>query len=205
MRYCKTTLKMKGFINPRLLVKILLSVFFTYVFFYGILYLKFSMDITLDIQVSTGTVQFNMSNNNYIRDNHAKRNNFTENNRKYEASNEWNIHYNQSRQTSVMLPQNKVYKILYWTDSFQKGGSWFGLGSAPFRHCPYSNCMTTRDRGELSASDAVLFFMIYTQLEDLPQPTDRQGAQKWILFNMECPARAELYSGYDHRLVLILY
>lgn len=96
------------------------------------------------------------------------------------------------------LPK-KIYKILYWTETFGSKGPakhWFGLGSDAFSSCRYDNCFSvTKGEAEYNTSDAVLFHMRF--LTNKTFPTYRFSQQKWIMHIIEPPSYEPDYSKYN--------
>lgn len=80
----------------------------------------------------------------------------------------------------------KIKLILFWTTFFESNDFYVGFGSKPFNQCHQtSSCFTTNDRNLLNQSDAVIFHIRNTDLEDLPQT--RLPHQRWIFFLQESP------------------
>lgn len=80
-------------------------------------------------------------------------------------------------------PESHV--VLYWTSVFGRADFELGLGDAPFRGCPVSNCYSTNDRSQLSRATAVLLHGRTMRLTDLPRRHSPQ--QLFVLTLGEAP------------------
>lgn len=88
---------------------------------------------------------------------------------------------------------NHHFKILYWTISDDKRATWLGLGSKPFEKCTYKNCELTNNHSEYNTSDAVLFYLWYTQEQSIRNiRLHRPDGQKWIMHLRESPIRTHM-------------
>lgn len=84
-------------------------------------------------------------------------------------------------------------KILYYTKFYRSTDFKFGIGHECFNNCRMKNCFATNDRSmldDISAFDAVIFhpFNFNWSNLDLPDQTQRLASQRYIMFQLECPA-----------------
>ena len=115
---------------------------------------------------------------------------------KVNAINEGNCNFTDNSQVAINVTEERVFKILYWTNSYFKEygkGNWFGVGRDLFRSCKFTNCVATADKDEILTSDAVLF-----HLKSMKSfPAVRLPDQKWIMHILESPVNVHNYHIYN--------